>query len=151
MCAEDIANIITTMTINHLLKNLKVFDMRLLIKSMKWHSKLTSKLDPNQLMYRVLMLACSHTSNLHQEYLHKKEEKQPTSNMGKLSLYLSELSKTGWTVSLDKIGQEDKCKDDYFFIVSKELDKYLSAWNPKSEIQQDDEGMRTIGKCIVAL
>ena len=71
--------------------------------------------------------------------------------MGGLSHYLHELLTTGWTVSLKKIGQEDKCKDDYFFVVSKELDKYLSAWNPVIEVQQDDKEAKNIGKCIVAL
>ena len=65
---------------------------------MKWNPKLTSKLDPNQLLDRVLMFACSHISGLHQEHLHKNE-KQPTPIMGKLSLYLRELSNIGWTVS----------------------------------------------------
>ena len=97
------------------------------------------------------MFGCSRTSDLQEEYLNKNDEKQPSSNIGQLSLYLHKLSKTGWTVSLNKVGQEDKCKDDYFFVVSKELDKYLSAWNPVIEVQQDDKEAKNIGKCIVAL
>ena len=75
MSAEDIANIITTMTINYSLNNLKVFDMRRLIKAMNWNPELTSKLDPNQLLDRVLVFACNHTCDLHQQYLHMNEKR----------------------------------------------------------------------------
>ena len=67
MNLKDIATITTKMTIEYLLRNLKVFDMRLLIKSMKWNNKLTLKLDPNNLLNRVLMFTCNHTSGLHHQ------------------------------------------------------------------------------------
>ena len=72
-------------------------------------------------------------------------KKEPTTIMGKLSVYLSDLTKKSWTVSFDKIEEEDTFEDDYFFLVSKELYKYLSTWKPKLQ------RWKPIGKCIVAL
>ena len=133
------------MTIEYLLRNLKVFDMRLLIKSMKWNNKLTLKLDPNNLLNRVLMFTCNHTSGLHHQYLHMNKKEESSTIIGNLSVYLRELTEKSWTVSFDKILEGDKFEDDFFFIVSKELDKFLSTWNPKRRRWDPN------GKCVVAL
>ena len=133
MNLEDIANITTTMAIKYSLTNLKVFDMKRLIRSIKWHDELAIMLDPNYLLNRVLMFTCNHSAGLHHQYLHVNEKETYSTNIGNLSDYLHELKEKGWTVSFDKIVKEEEFEDDYFFLVSKQLDKFLSTWNPKRQ------------------
>ena len=95
MNLEDIANITTTMAIKYSLTNLKVFDMKRLIRSMKWHNELAIMLDPNYLLNRVLMFTCNHSAGLHHQYLHVNEKETYSTNIGNLSDYLHELKEKG--------------------------------------------------------
>ena len=136
---KELAEIITKMTIEQGTNNFKSYDIRLLIDSMKWSSELKSKLDPVELVSRTLMFRCNTMSDLRNEYFNKEDKKKPSSTIGKLAEYLQQLSSNGWVISFDKLDtvsgviftpmSEKECDNNYFFLVTKDLDQYLSNWS----------------------
>ena len=129
---EEVGSIISTLATEHNAFHCKIFDMRWLITSMCWNPAIVTGLEPTQTLSRVLMFRYEAISELKDQYLNHDNNKMPSSPSGHLAVYLHDLSNKGWAISLRKNVKPQGKSSNYFFIVTQEMDNYLSTWTPNA-------------------
>ena len=106
---------------------------------MHWNSEIILHVDPTHLNSTALMFHYDAIAELKEQYFNHGDNKQPSSNCGRLAVYLQQLSRGGWTISFDKNKQTIDSTHKYFFIVIKVIDTILSNWTPDTPVDPENK------------